>query len=103
MHQETFELNCSRTSLAMDGTLVVVVEMSLSTWLVCAEVPGLKRRAMKKMSVDEAELLSQLHRWRDEAEKDSTAGSFAFALLAKPVATVFGWRVVCEVVVSKRM
>ena len=69
MHQETFELNCSRTSLAMDGTLVVVVEMSLSTWLVCAEVPGLERRAMKKMSVDEAGLLSQLHRWRDEAEK----------------------------------
>ena len=53
----------------MDGTLVVVVEMSLSTWLVCAEVPGLERRAMMKMSVDEAELLSQLHRWRDEAEK----------------------------------
>ena len=69
MHQETFELNCSRTSLAMDGTLVVVVEMSLSTWLVCAEVPGLERRAMMKMSVDEAELLSQLHRWRDDAEK----------------------------------
>ena len=49
--------------------MVVAVEMSLSTWLVCAEVPGLDRRAMKKMSVDEAELLSQLHRWRDEAEK----------------------------------
>ena len=30
MHQETSELNCSRTLLAMDGTLVVVVEMSLS-------------------------------------------------------------------------
>ena len=69
MHQETLELNCSRTSLALDSTLVVAVEMSLSTWLVCAEVPGLERRAMKKMSVDEAELLSQLHRWRDEAEK----------------------------------
>ena len=26
--------------------MVVVVEMSLSTWLVCAEVPGLERRAM---------------------------------------------------------
>ena len=62
MHQETLELNCSRTSLVLDSTLVVVVEMSLSTWLVCAEVPGLERRAMKKMSVDEAELLSQLHR-----------------------------------------
>ena len=61
MHQEIFELNCSRTSLA--------VEMSLSIWLVCAEVPGLERRAIKKMSVDEAELLAQLHRWRNEAEK----------------------------------
>ena len=69
MHQETPELNCSRTSLAVDSTLVVVVEMSLSTWLVCAEVSGLERRAMKMMSVDEAELLSQLHRWREEAEK----------------------------------
>ena len=69
MPQKTLELNCSRTSFALDSTLVVAVEMSLSTWLVCAEVPGLERRAMKKMSVDEAELLSQLHRWRDEAEK----------------------------------
>ena len=60
MHQKTLELNCSRTWLALDSTLVVAVEMSLSTWLVCAEVPGLERRAMKKMSVDEAELLSQL-------------------------------------------
>ena len=69
MHQETLELNCSGTSLALDSTLVVVVEMSLSAWLVCAEVPGLERRATKKMSVDEAELLSWLHRWRDEDEK----------------------------------
>ena len=67
MHQEIFELNCSRTSLALDSTLVVVVEMSLSSWLVYAEVPGLERCAMKKMSVDEAALLSQLYCWRDEA------------------------------------
>ena len=71
MHQETFELNCSCTPLALDSTLVVVVEMSISTWLVCTEVLGLERRAMKKMSVDETELLSQLHRWREEAEKKS--------------------------------
>ena len=31
MHQENFELNCSRTPLALDSTMVVVVEMSLST------------------------------------------------------------------------
>ena len=44
MHQETFELNCSRTSLALESALVVVVEMSLSTWLVYAKVPGLEQR-----------------------------------------------------------
>ena len=43
--------------------------MSLSIWLVSAEVPVLERLAMKKMSVDETGLLSQLHRWRDEVEK----------------------------------
>ena len=53
MHPETFELNCSRTSLALDSTLVVVVEMSLSTWLVCAEVPCLERRTMKKRPIHE--------------------------------------------------
>ena len=36
MHQEAFGLNCSRTSLALGSTLVVVVEMSLSNWLVAA-------------------------------------------------------------------
>ena len=44
MHQEIFELNCSRTSLVLDSTLVVVVEMSLSSWLVyggnCIKVPN---------------------------------------------------------------
>ena len=98
MHQETFELNCSRTSLAMDGTLVVVVEMSLSTWLVCAEVPGLERRAMMKPSFCHSCTVGAMR-----LRKEPTAGSLASALLTRPVATVFGWRAVCEVMVSKRM
>ena len=57
---------------------------------------------MKKMSVDEAELLSQLHRWRDETEKRLKLPGLSH-LLTKPVATAFGWCAVCEVVVSKRM
>ena len=90
MHQETFELDCSRTSLALESTLVVVVAMSLSIWLVSAEVPVLERRAMKKMmSVDETGLLSQLHRWRDEVEKRADCRALASALLMKPVATAF--------------
>ena len=75
MHQETFELNCSRTSLAMDGTLVVVVEMSLSTWLVCAEVPGLERRAMMKPNFCHSCTVGAMR-----LRKGSTAGSLAFAL-----------------------
>ena len=37
MHQETFELNCSRTSLALESTLVVVVEMSLKAYAFCSD------------------------------------------------------------------
>ena len=69
MPHQTYDLNRSHTALDMDSTLVVVVEMSQSSWLVHAAVPGLERRPMKKLPVDEVGLLSLLHRWRDEAEK----------------------------------
>ena len=48
-HQETFELNCSRISLALDCTLVAVLEMSLSTCLACAEV--YRRHSEKRHSL----------------------------------------------------
>ena len=70
MPHQTYDLNRSRTALDINSTLVVVVEMSQSMWLLHAALPGLERRPMKKMSVDEVGLLSQLHRWRDEAEKE---------------------------------
>jgi transposase len=43
--------------------------MSQSTWLVAAIVPGLDRHPLKKLAVDEAGLLRQLERWREEAGK----------------------------------
>jgi transposase len=50
-----------------DSCLVAVVELSQKTWLVAANVPGIKRQPLKKLEVDEKALLGLLHRWRDEA------------------------------------
>jgi transposase len=58
-----------RTVLEPEGTLIAVIEMSQSSWLLAAIVPGLERHPLKKLAVDEAGLLRQLERWRDEAAK----------------------------------
>jgi transposase len=58
-----------RTALDPGSTLVAVIEMSQSSWLVAAIVPGLERHPLKKLAVDEAGLLRQLERWREEAGK----------------------------------
>ena len=51
------------------STLVAVIDMSLSSWVILGLVPGLERRPEKKLGTDEAGLLSLVHRWRDEAER----------------------------------
>jgi hypothetical protein len=43
--------------------------LSLSSWLAAGIVPGIERRPLKKIAVDESALLRLLHRWREEAEK----------------------------------
>ena len=53
----------------MDSTLIAVIEMSLSSWLVAGIVPGVERQPLKKLAVDESALLKLLNRWREEAEK----------------------------------
>ena len=50
-----------------DRTLVVVVEMSLSSWLVAGLIPGVSREPLKKIDPDPERLLQLLYRWRDEA------------------------------------
>lgn len=65
---ESFDATRSLAAFDEDTTLVVVVEMSLSKWLVAAIVPGLERRPLKKLDADPEELLKLLHSWRNEAE-----------------------------------
>ncbi len=48
-------------------SLVVVVELSQSSWLVAGRAASLDRQPIKKLEPDENALLCLLHRWRDEA------------------------------------
>ena len=57
------------TVLDQDSTLIAVIEMSLSSWLVAGIVPGIERQPLKKLEADKHALLKLLHRWRDEAVK----------------------------------
>jgi transposase len=67
--QSPNDLNQSRIVLKQDSTLIAVIEMSLSSWLVAGIVPGVERQPLKKLAVDESALLKLLNRWREEAEK----------------------------------
>jgi transposase len=56
-------------ALDQDTTLIAVIELSSSSWLVAGIVPGIERHPLKKLAADEHALLKLLHRWRGEAEK----------------------------------
>ena len=55
--------------LEQGDTLIAVVEMSLSSWLVGGLAPGVDRKPLKKLEPDAPALLRLLERWRDEAMK----------------------------------
>src|SRR4051794_8617005 len=59
----------SRSVLTLDqaSTLIAVIEMSQSSWLVAGIVPGIARHPLKTLAPDEAALLGLLARWRGEA------------------------------------
>jgi len=67
--QKLNDLSRSPIPLDPDGTLIAVIELSLSSWLVAGIVPGVERQPLKKLAVDESALLMLLHRWREEAAK----------------------------------
>ena len=64
---QQFDASRSLTSLEQDSTIIAVIEMSQSKWLVAAVVPGVERQPLKRLDADNAALLKILHRWRNEA------------------------------------
>ena len=73
MTMEANDLNRCQTHLDQDSTLIAVIEMSQSSWLVAGVVPGIERHPTKKLTPDEAALLRLLQRWRDEAGRAGQA------------------------------
>jgi transposase len=63
------DLSRSLTVFEQDRTLVVVVEVSLSSWLVGGVLPGVARQPMKKLGPDKDVLLALIWRWKDEASR----------------------------------
>jgi len=63
------DLSRSLVTLEQDATLIAVIEMGQSSWLVAGIVPGVERQPLKKLAVDESALLKLLNRWREEAEQ----------------------------------
>lgn len=87
------DLSRSLAPFEQDRTLVVVLELSLSAWLVAGLVPGVVRQPVKKLGADPHELLKLVHRWRggipgrtrDRAHLRCVRG-WAGRLLARPLA-----------------
>jgi transposase len=65
-----FDARRSLTALEQHSTIIAVIEMSQSKWLVAAVVPGIKRQPLKKLDADQESLLKLLQRWRKEAEQN---------------------------------
>src|SRR4051794_8347683 len=61
------DLNRCLAPLDQDHTIIAVIEMSQSSWLVAGVVPGIARHPLKKLTPDQDALLKLLHRWRAEA------------------------------------
>jgi transposase len=62
-----YDLSKPLVALDHDSTLVCVIEMSGSSWLVAATVPGVDR--LQKLPVNPTRLLEQVERWRKEATR----------------------------------
>src|SRR5689334_20525019 len=63
------DLSRSLVALDQDSTIIAVVEMSQSSWLIAGMLPGIERQPRKKLEPSAERLLGLLHRWRDEAVK----------------------------------
>ena len=61
------DLSRSPVALSQDSTLIAVIEMSQSSWLVAGIVPGVDRQPLKKLATDPDSVLALLGRWRAEA------------------------------------
>jgi hypothetical protein len=63
------DLSRSLITFEQNSTMVVVLEMSQSSWLAAGVIPGIERRPLKKLDPDPTALLRLVEVWRDHAMK----------------------------------
>src|SRR5436190_2813652 len=85
------DLSRSLVALDQNSTIIAVIEMSQSSWLVGGIVPGIERQPRKKLEPSAESLLGLLQRWRDERSRPA-ARSRGLHWPSKPAATASGWR-----------
>ena len=56
-------------ALDQNSTIIAVVELSQSSWLVAGMLPGIERQPRKKLEPSPERLLGLLQGWQDEAVK----------------------------------
>ena len=78
------DLSRSLVALDQDSTIIAVVELSQSSWLVAGVLPGIERQPQKKLEPSAERLLGLLHRWRDEAVRAGKPNSGSWSRIASP-------------------
>ena len=61
------DLSRSLVALDQNSTIIAVIEMSQSSWLVAGMLPGIERQPRRRLEPSAERLLGLLLRWRDEA------------------------------------
>jgi transposase len=67
--QQSNDQSRSLVALEQDSTLMAVIEMSQSSWLITAIVPGVTREPLKQLAPEPDLLHRQLQRWSEQAKK----------------------------------
>ena len=97
-----FDASRSLTALQQDSTIIAVIEMSQSKWLVAALVPGVKRHPLKKLDAQQEGLLKLCIVGAMKPAR-LRARSSALSSLMRLAETASGWRDGCGLAMSKPM
>jgi integrase len=79
---QPFDASRSLTTLEQDSTIVAVIEMSQSKWLVAAVVPGIERQPLKRLDADGTITKSARRRSRRNPREESVMPRDSLAKLA---------------------
>ena len=98
--QSPNDLSRSLTALERDSTLIAVIEMSQSSWLVAGIVPGVERQPLKKLEIDESALLKLLIAGERRRRRQDTRSN-ASRSPSRPAVMASGWRAGSERATSR--